>query len=71
MTLQVFSCFLPHMLDDDLGVFVARCVIVQDLLSILHRLELLSLVWILAGLKELDEGVVRHILPGIDETLSL
>jgi hypothetical protein len=28
VTFQIFSCFLPHMLDNDLGVFVARSVIV-------------------------------------------
>ena len=49
-------------LNDDLGVFVARClVLIQDLLCVLYRLELLSLIWIFAGLKKFDECVVGHV----------
>ena len=71
MTIQVFTCFLSHMLDDDLGVFVARCVIIQDLFGILHRLELLPLARVLTRLEQLDESAIGNIFPGIDKPFSL
>ena len=58
------------LLHDDLGVLVKGGV-VQNLFCILDRLQLIPFVGILAGLEELDEGVIGHVLPGVAEALSL
>ena len=58
-------------LDNNLGVLVGRGVLIEDLLGILDRLELVPLSRVLTRLEQLDEGVVGHVLVGVAEAFSL